>query len=407
MGSKVEEGKYESMKILFITSSYDKIGSASVRNISLTNGLIENNCEVDVLTQFWPKSMVDLSIKEYIDPRINVYRDHIKVIDTFFSNKRWDEEKKEKKIVGVVKELLRQFYFFPDIDKEWIYSFNKHIEYNKYDLIISSSDTKTSHFIAKKIAKKYGIKWFSYWGDPWEDDMGTKGIKKIIARHFERILLEICDCNFYTSEPTLYAMKKKYPHISKMYFLKRAYMSEIIGEKYTGKKYIKVNYCGSIYYGRNIDIFIDKINRFNSSDERKVKIDFYGIYPYEFKKQYENDYVKFYGLVDHRTVDSLLKEADILLMIMNDSASHQIPGKLFDYFGTNKCILVLASDNKNIVEQFIESTNRCKIFHNDNMDISKLFEWLNYQYEPVKDYCTKNVAKELLDHYYNVNFLDN
>ena len=38
------------MKILYITTHFLSNSSASIRNISLVNGLIENGCEVEILT---------------------------------------------------------------------------------------------------------------------------------------------------------------------------------------------------------------------------------------------------------------------------------------------------------------------------------------------------------------------
>lgn len=389
--------------ILFITSSFDKKGSASIRNISLVNGLVENGINVDVLTEFWPENMVDNSLQKLINPKVKIYKDHIKVIDAYFGNNIKASGKTQKinfkgKALSVIKEILRQLYFFPDIDKEWIKSYSKILPYNNYDLIISSSDTKTAHFIGYALSKKYHVTWFTYWGDPWKDDMGTKGIKKIIAGHYEHKFLREADHSFYTSKPTLVQMRSRFPEISTMDFLKRAYLTKIVSDRGKQKSLnddITISYCGSIYYGRNINSFFESLINYNATaTENKIYVEMYGVYPAELTQKYSSSYISFHGQVNYEKVREVTANSDALLMIMNDSSSNQIPGKLFDYFGTDKCILVLAGDKRNTVENFIDSTGRCHIIHDINFD--DIARWAHETYWPLEEYSSKAVASELL-----------
>ena len=76
-------------KILYITSSFTKKGSASIRNFSLIEGFLENNCQVEILTQEWPLDMEDISLN-FRSKKLNliVYKDYIDILFKIFSKKK-------------------------------------------------------------------------------------------------------------------------------------------------------------------------------------------------------------------------------------------------------------------------------------------------------------------------------
>lgn len=388
------------MKILYITSSFDKIGSASIRNIGLVNGLLNNGCEVDVLTQEWPDMMKDPSLKKYQDNRVCIYKDTIPIINRYFSNRIIStEKKKENKVIRFIVDLAKQIYFFPDIDKQWIRLYKKDLDYQKYDLIISSSDTKTAHFIGYKIKTIYDIPWFSYWGDPWKDDMGTRGIKKVIASFFERKFIYYSDAVFYTSLPTIDAIKKEYGNLNHLYYLPRGYLEKITTHNKVTDR-IRLLYPGSIYYGRNISNFIKEITNYNLKHKTKIQLDIYGYCDKKIKEIYDNEYIIFHDQVDYFTINRIISISDGVIILMNDKNSHQIPGKLYDFFGTNKMIIAIMPGENIGVETFLKSTERCLIYKSNNINLEEIVEKVyNESWKPLERYDTDRVAKELLEIY--------
>ena len=141
------------MNILYITTSLLKNESASIRNISLINGLIENDCKVKVVTLDYAKNLEDTFLKDSLDGNIKVEKIKIPNFNKLFS---LVQKVKENKKVGNsffirIKNLIKEFLFFPDIYVESIKnSKNINIINEKFDYIISSSDSKTSHFIARE-----------------------------------------------------------------------------------------------------------------------------------------------------------------------------------------------------------------------------------------------------------------
>ncbi|MBI0577958.1 hypothetical protein IEC97_11370 [Neobacillus cucumis] len=398
------------MNILYIASSFIKKGSASVRNIALVNGLAENGHSVDVLTQFWPEEMTDNYFLERVNKKVNIYYDQIKIINKFYSFKDTSNPSDENivsivlrsKIFKVLKESIKYLYYYPEIDKEWIKNYNKDLNFSKYDIIISSSDTKTSHFVAANILKLYrNASWFQYWGDPWFDDAGTKGFRKIRAYFSEKYLLSKGDKIFYSSLPTQIAMTKRYKDYSnKMFYLPRAYLNEVVGGSVV-RDNIMFTYTGSIYYGRNINPLIKSIENYNKTSDKKIILNIYGIYDDKTKDFLERvDFVKLHGHISYKGVIEVTSKSDVLIFLGNMDGSHQIPGKLYDYFGTNKVILALLENIEDEVGKFIKETNRCTVFKNNVLEINlkEAVDEIGKQ-QVLEEYSGKFQATRLLNQY--------
>lgn len=400
------------MNILFITSSFVKKGSASIRNISIVNGLINNGAKVDVLTQDWPNSMTDDYLLSAVDKNVSIFFDRIASIDKYFGKSN-DEQTNgfntiKKKIFNIVnikfiRRQLKSLIYFPDIDMKWVKTYNKKLKFSKYDLIISSSDTKTSHFVANDIRNRYpNIEWFQIWGDPWFDDKGTVGFQKIRAYFNEKKILQRADKAFYVSSPTCDAMKKKYKESKeKMHFLPRTFLKRIDSNRVrVVESEILFLYTGSIYYGRNIDALLKSISKFNKEHEIKIKLKIFGIYNQEAEKLLLSyDYVDLNGHINYGQVIEEMKAADVLVYLGNSRDTHQIPGKIYDYFGTNKIILALVEDINNPVSNFIKSTERCYIYQNSEKHIN--LNEINYNQNHLRaldEFSGDVQAKKLLNY---------
>lgn len=349
------------------------MGSASIRNCSLVLGLLENNCKVDVLTQKWPCKMEDSSLRQIVEKNSNVmvFYDELKIIKKYFFKKVSDEKKTKflfnSRYTKVFRDILKNLYFYPDIDMEWISLYRKDLNFEEYDYIITSSDTKTAHYIGKEIKNKYKKKWIQIWGDPWFDDKGTYGIKKLCAYFSEKRLLELSDLVIYVSNPTAEVMKKRFRNFKKkIEFFPRTFLKTVNSRIKSKNGSYRFLYPGNIYYGRKINYLLDNIKSYNSKNRKKIEFVFLG----ETTKEIENifssyDFIQYKTSVNYSEVCEEMKESDVLVFLGNDSKSSQIPGKIYDYFGTDKTILALFNDINNEVYNFIKGTGRCICLKNE------------------------------------------
>lgn len=200
------------MKILYITTHFLSNSSASIRNISLVNGLIENGCEVEILT-------VQVKEDEYLKEKLSSKVKIKKKIPIDFYNKITSKEIKKYtqiKILKNIKEKLKSWIIFPDVYNIAIKKITKEkIIQGEYNYIISSSDSKSSHFMALELIKKnnLNIDWIQIWGDPWYSDINVEKsifFKKRIRKNEEK-LLGLAKKVFYISALTSKNIKETYP----------------------------------------------------------------------------------------------------------------------------------------------------------------------------------------------------
>jgi hypothetical protein len=116
-------------------------------------------------------------------------------------------------------------------------------------------------------------------------------------------------------------------------------------EKHTTKqdKTINIVYVGVAFKGsRDITPLLDKIYKIKSPN---IRMHFYGKVSDAFKayvNSKEYNFVNFYGQIDYMSSIDIIAEADVLVIIGNDSKL-QIPGKTYMYLASGKPILYIAN----------------------------------------------------------------
>ncbi|AJD92256.1 hypothetical protein JMA_29390 [Jeotgalibacillus malaysiensis] len=360
---------------------------------------------MDLITIKYPKNFEDEYLQQIISDEVNIYRSEVSIINKYLNRKNNNisssSYKRRHSFLNFFKRIIKSLYFFPDTDKGWINKYNIDNLKNDYNIIISSSDTKTSHFVAKKVLKKLkGVEWYQIWGDPWKDDINLNKLDKLRVRFYEKHMLRKASKIFYVSLPTTKAMSEKYKQYSnKIFYLGRSFLNECKGREINIDKDLIFTYTGSINKNRNITNLISKIEDHNISNDRKIHLNIYGACSKEVKELLDNyDFVSLKGIVGYKNILEIYKDSDVLLFIDNGDNTTQIPGKLYDYFGTDRPIYALVENYNNPVTQFILSTKRCVVNKNsiDNIDFNFLN---NLKKESVmKDYSGKSLAKKLINY---------
>ena len=392
----------ESMKILYITTSLLRNESASIRNISLINGIVENGNEVDILTLNFLEKFEDKFLKTSLTKEARIYKVKIPKFNKIFSiisNKR-KEKSKNFKFILKLKNIIKEFLFFPDIYSESIEN-SKEIVINKdeYDFIVSSSDSKSSHFIAKNIIKNNNLiqQWVQIWGDPWGNDINVRTLNfltKYRIKKEEKKLLEKATKIFYISELTSETIKNKYPLFSnKIFTLHRSYLKEI-NSKNEQQKFI-FSYTGSIL-NRNIIPLIDSIEKYNENNDKKIELNFYGINEQDFNFDILNkNFIKIFSRVSFEEVLEVYKNSDVLVYIDNLYNSTQIPGKIYDYFGTNKTILGLYESED--VKETLKKYDRIELIRNQGIfELNSVIKSINTK-NVMEKFSPKNIAKDFIE----------
>ncbi|WP_288875293.1 hypothetical protein [uncultured Fusobacterium sp.] len=389
------------MRILYVTTSLLRNESASIRNISLINGLIENNCHVKVITLDYKKENEDNFLKSRLKANIEKIKiPYFNKITNKLEVKRVTQNAIKCRIMKKIKDFLKQYIFFPDVLCEGIKNCKTiKIGQKEYDYIISSSDSKSSHFIARTLIKNNNLEipWIQIWGDPWQKDIGLTNVNYFLKRKIkkaEKRLLKEATKVFYISELTAIDIKKSFPEMKdKINFLLRSYLEKIESQVLVKDKYT-FSYTGSIS-NRNLNCLLNSVKEYNSIHEKKIEVQFYGVNSNDKKSLQKLNFVKIFPRVSFEKVLDVYKNSDVLVYIDNMGDTTQIPGKIYDYFGTDKVILGLY-ENRDI-KKFLEQFNRIELYRNiEKINLENVVKKIGNQ-KPVEKFSPKYVACEFLN----------
>lgn len=392
------------MKILYITTlpiTYNT--SANLRNIALINGFIKLGHEVHVLTTESNKNSVgyDSSLEKKINCTIHTIASNS--VYKRFSSKKTDNR---KQITHLAKTLLRKVYYSFKLTDSLTSSIRK-FENNSltkigFDLVVSSSDFKSSHLLAEKYmktVKKTNTKWIQYWGDPLLIDINNKSkLPNFIIKRFESKLIEKADRIVYVSPLTLNAQKKIYKkHSNKMRFLPIPYDEKFTMEPKSNvrrKGKLKIGYFGD-FFSNNRDI----LPIYNAAKKLDVELEIYGnsdILLIPTKN------IKINSRVNFTEVNRLENNCDILICISNQYGT-QLPGKIYHYAAGNKKILILTENSSKEIEKYLSEYDKegKYIFINNNEEsiINKLEELMhteNLSSPPIENFKNKIIAEKFL-----------
>lgn len=323
------------MKILIISlTPIEALTSAMFRTLALARGLAEAGNKIDFLSVPFNTLLREGETNDSIK-KINIIRTQPNA-----AYKRVIEsgDRKESYAKTIVKKVLRKVWHSCSV-YDYTYTIAKNIRIDRlpvrhYDIVISSSDPKSSHIAVKTLQKQgltYG-KWIQYWGDPLAIDIAQESIyPQFIMRHIERNLLHGADDIVYVSPFTLKEQQKLYPaYKERMRFVPVSYMKEEVFPEVENRRFVIGYYGNYECMARNIIPFYEACINLDKS----VDVSIYGDSDLQLADT-ENIHIYPRGIIEeHKRI------ADLLVCVMNSQGT-QIPGKLYHLAGTNKKVLVV------------------------------------------------------------------
>lgn len=387
------------MKILFITlNPYNSNNSAMIRNNALINGLIDHGHEVELLT------IQNNENSNFFDEKLEWNNVCLNIIDNIPIGSTVLKKSKDNfksKIKFIVKKFAKFIYHRLAIFDSTIFLIKKiniDVLYSDYyDVIISSSDPKSSHILAEKFINQ-GLKyrkWLQYWGDPLTIDITNKTwLPRYYLKYKELQLIKRASKIIYVSPFTLEAQKKLFPRSSeKMEFLPIAYNRTIMSNKELDINEIKIGYFGDYFSNiRNILPLIKSANDYGKS----IKLFIAGNSDLLLER---NQNLIVYPRLNSEKILDLELQMDILIVILNNHGT-QIPGKLYHYSATNKPILVICEKLNKKMKEYLSSFNRFIICENDSSHIIKEIEKIKitkHVYMPLTELSRENIALKIIE----------
>lgn len=381
-------------KILVVTTRpLESNTSSTIMKVSTIEALLNEGANITLITTY---------NENFSEPVLGLLSKITTIrMSPGFLYKKGIQSQKRSNISNTIKRFLRKIYYkFVIYDP--LKNSIKHIGEIKdkledfYDIVLSISDPKSSHLLAMLLLEKNFIKYRKYiqiWGDPMYLDITNKTLlPRWIIKDEESKIISKADQIYYVSPLTLIEEQKLFPQFAyKMDVLIPLCKEKKLYHEVTEIK--KLGYFGDFYSGirnikplynaiRNSDYELTICGNSNLNLKQTKNIKIYERMAYEDAKQYES-------------------KVDMLVHISNCKGT-QIPGKIYQYFGTNKAILFILDGESAKIKEFFEPLNRV-LFANNNEDdiLKKLNDYNKNQYG-----ITNRILTEFDTEYYKRKIID-
>ncbi|REK69277.1 hypothetical protein DX130_25535 [Paenibacillus paeoniae] len=302
------------------------------------------------------------------------------------------------KIRNLVYKIATKFELYDNLKGVANQAEHVNIDDTSYDLVISSSDPKSSHLFVYKlfeIGVLKNTKWKQIWGDPFYSDItSTKKWNKGKIKKEERKLLNYASSVIYVSPLTLESQKSIFPEYSdKMKFVPIPYNARVEYPVVNETEKLSLLYSGDYMSSvRDIRPLYDAICDSNDA------ITICGGSDINLKPLSN---VKIYPRISVDEVKKLEENADVLIHLSNKSGS-QIPGKIYQFSGTNKYVLFILDGDSQKLSDFFSKYNRFIFCENNKESISRALSQIkkdNYKNTRfiIEDFSPKEVSKTLIN----------
>ena len=408
------------MKILFVSMvAFENNTSATIRNKGIIRGLSEIGHDIDIMTLRPDQSSISfddtmndisglISKAYYID----IDSKYAKLMAKKQKSSDGISVKHEKSSIlksilrkgrNILKKIYDNISIF-DAQKVNVKGVSKlDVDYDKYDIIISASDPKSSHLIVDKILrdnKPCKAKWIQYWGDPMLNDITRKSDwRDGLVKYYEKKLIQKANKIVYASPLTSNIQKVTFPELAfKMDYANQVYVNVANETKNIDMMVDNTDAISIGYFGAYKSTVRNIIPLYNVAKDGEFKLNICGSSDISLLN---TDNISVHGMLPYKEAIQMEAESDILVCICNSKGT-QIPGKIYYCTGYNKPIIViLDSEYKEKLRDYLETFNRFILCENSEESIKsaieKAKEQLKYGEFKISEQLTpKFMAKRIL-----------
>lgn len=346
------------MKVLYVVGScLTKNTSANMSHNGYVQGLLENDCQVDILMAedswgaqdnalpVWTQAVYyrypSVALQDRLRKKL---RGSAPAPTVATAQGEQPGAPVKRSAVAAAKAGLRRFAknmfyrCFPmdplyPLEKTWLKNASKFRSETEYDLVVSNSSPAASHKLVGLLLKKGQLKckcWVQIWEDPWYFDL--YGGHSDIVREEEHALLKEAGEVYYVSPLTLKYQQQYYPDCAhKMKHIPLPYLDFAKGGEGTAPEF-SFGYFGDYYsHTRNLLPFYQALNLAGHPGY------IYGDSDLHLGK---TQWIEVSGRVTLDVLEKVQAKTGVLVHLCNLRGG-QIPGKIYHYCATDKPILFI------------------------------------------------------------------
>lgn len=384
------------MNILYVTAvPLEYSSSANFRNTALIKGLIENGHSVSTLSTK-PQERSECFDKTILNLKLNK-RYFVELGALHKGINSAERGSLKSKIKGKLYRVYTAFNLYDSRKNEAGKISKIDFSSQSFDLIISSSDPKSSHLFAHELIKsnpQIAKRWIQYWGDPFTGDINKRSkVPSFLISKEEKRLISLCDKAVFVSPLTAEYIKNKYPEYKeKIRFVPIGYSQEKIYPEHKSNT-LDLCYCGDYNQkDRNLLPLFEAVSEL----ENKCRLTVAGN---SDLKPVLKDNVTVFPRVEKQKVEEIEQDSDVIVCVCNRKGT-QIPGKIYHASATNRTVLIiLDGEHKDEIEKYFKAYGRFAFCENEKNAILKTLKNLSKDKKegiPCKAFNSLNIAKEIL-----------
>ena len=363
------------MNILLVTLySLERNTSVAISNINITKGLLALGHNVTWVMPYWTRCETLFDASEVRVIRI--------------------PGKDQSRDAGFIRNRIRSHFGMLDFTRSYLREVKRtQIPDEYYDVVISTSDPKTSHVFTSRLLRRvnYG-RWIQHWGDPLLDDI-TRNFwwPRWCIKSYEWNILRKADKVIYVTPFTCDAQRTDYPKMAdKLTFVPLpADMCTTKTVSQTGK--LRVAYLGDYNpVFRNLRPLYDAC-----ASMKSVRLTIAGHGP-----QYPPlPTIKILPRVPQSKALEIENDADVIFCVCNKRGT-QIPGKILYKSSSDKHILIAVErEQGDEMKQYFDSFGRFVVCDNTPESITEALQSLrsrSHDYETPERLLPANIASEII-----------
>ena len=225
----------------------------------------------------------------------------------------------------------------------------------RFDVVVSSFEPGVNHLLGWLLKRRTGMPWLADFGDPWINQ-NTPAWRRGIDVAIERRLLANIDAASVTTEDLAAIYETQYPHLSPVHVVPQGFDPDLFAaveaERPSDSGALNLVYTGTLYPELRSPSAVFSALRLLRRKGMNVRLTVAGRVPLSVVDETSgggelDGVVRFLGVVAHKRALALQKGADVLLHLDNRGADLQMPGKLYEYVGARRPILVIRHGQPN------------------------------------------------------------
>jgi len=343
-------------RILLVTYYFPPCGGASVQRwLRLLPELSRSDFQISVLTTVngdYP--LIDNSLLDQLPESVKVHRTYTPVFGKIFSFLTKGKKplpygnlsrKSTSSIVLKVLYWIRLNLIIPDARVVWNrFAYKKAVllhNENKYDIVITTGPPHSTHLVGMKLKKKFGMKWFTDFRDPWTKIYymlleKQNVISQVINAYFEKRVLKQADLNLVISD----WIAEQLPIGNKATFYNGYCQTDFCGLEYSTSNLFRIKYIGQITAGQDINGLLTFISSHASQNNLKdISVSFVG--SDAIISDLSGMTIEKLPFLPHKKSLHEMVNAELLILIINKYSQNKgmLTTKLFEYIGSRTPVL--------------------------------------------------------------------